>query len=64
MPHESLRGSRIAVIGNSGSGKSTLARTLSARLGIPHIELDALNWQPGWRGLNFEDPDRWTRVVA
>jgi adenylate kinase family enzyme len=64
VPHESLRGSRIAVIGNSGSGKSTLARTLSARLGIPHIELDALNWQPGWRGLNFEDPDRWTRVVA
>jgi adenylate kinase family enzyme len=57
-------GRRIAVVGNSGSGKSTLARTLSARLSLPHVELDALNWQPGWRGLHLEDPEEWTRVVA
>ena len=59
-----LQGRRIAIIGNSGSGKSTLARTLSARLNIPHVELDALNWQPGWRPLSIEEPERWTRVVA
>lgn len=47
---------RIAVVGSSGSGKSTLARRLGAELGLPHIELDAINWQPGWRGLNDHDP--------
>ena len=39
---------RIAVIGTSCSGKTTLAGTLAQRLGVPHIELDALHWQPGW----------------
>src|SRR5437588_12877463 len=40
-------GRRIVVIGTSGSGKTTLARHLSACLGIPHVELDALHWEPG-----------------
>jgi adenylate kinase family enzyme len=40
---------RIQVIGTSGTGKSELARRLSARLAIPHVELDDLNWLPGWR---------------
>ncbi|HYM70798.1 MAG TPA: adenylate kinase [bacterium] len=39
---------RIVVIGTSGSGKTSLSRELSRRLGIPHIELDALHWGPGW----------------
>jgi adenylate kinase family enzyme len=64
VPHEGLLGRRIAVIGNSGSGKSTLARALSARLNIPHVELDALNWRPGWTGRHLADPEEWARVVA
>ncbi|HTX89971.1 MAG TPA: hypothetical protein VMC09_02045 [Anaerolineales bacterium] len=40
---------RICVVGTTGSGKSTLAAELSHRLHIPHIELDALYWQPGWK---------------
>jgi adenylate kinase family enzyme len=40
---------RIAVIGNAGGGKSTLARKIAARHGLPHIEIDALLWQPGWQ---------------
>jgi adenylate kinase family enzyme len=59
-----LQGRRIAIIGNSGSGKSTLARDLSQRLGIAHIELDALNWRPGWYALSTEAPDEWARVVG
>jgi adenylate kinase family enzyme len=39
---------RINVIGTSGAGKSTFARRLAAALQTPHIELDSLNWEPGW----------------
>ena len=39
---------RIAVVGVSGSGKTTLACQLSERLGLPHVELDALHWDPSW----------------
>lgn len=40
---------RILVVGNSGSGKTHLAQTLSVRLGLPHLELDALNHRAGWQ---------------
>ncbi|PJH76024.1 MAG: adenylate kinase [Anaerolineae bacterium CG_4_9_14_0_8_um_filter_58_9] len=40
---------RIAVVGTTGSGKSTLAESIAHRLHIPHVELDALFWQPDWK---------------
>lgn len=52
---------RISIVGNSGSGKSTLARRLAGALDIPHVELDAINWQPGWIDLNSRDPEEFLR---
>src|SRR5688500_8069937 len=46
---------RVAVVGSSGSGKSTFARRLGEAAAIPHFELDAINWQPGWRDLTTHD---------
>ena len=39
---------RIVVTGSTGAGKTTLARSLSKLLDIPHVELDALNWDADW----------------
>jgi len=42
---------RVVVIGTSGAGKSTFAAALHGAAQIPHIELDALYWGPGWTAV-------------
>ena len=54
---------RISVVGSSGSGKSTMARAIGFALDLPVIELDAINWQAGWRDLNSHDPEEFIRRV-
>jgi adenylate kinase family enzyme len=39
---------RISVVGTIGSGKTTFAHNASKLLDVPHIELDALHWEPNW----------------
>ncbi|MBW3622316.1 MAG: adenylate kinase [Armatimonadetes bacterium] len=45
----------------SASGKTTLAQALSERLGVPHVELDALHWEPNWTSAT---PERFRQRVA
>jgi len=53
---------RVSIVGNSGSGKTTLAKKLAATLDVEHIELDAINHQPGWQALPTDEFRR--RVAA
>lgn len=39
---------RVSVVGGSSTGKTTVSRELARRLGVPHIELDALHHGPNW----------------
>src|SRR5262245_11415417 len=43
-----FRYKRINVVGISGVGKTTTAQKIAQRLGLPHVELDALHWDPNW----------------
>ena len=47
-------GERIVVLGSSGSGKTVLARELATRLGVPHVELDALRFAEDWVQMHDE----------
>lgn len=46
---------RVSVVGTSCSGKTTFAKNLAQRLEIPHIELDAVHWQPNWVSTPVEE---------
>jgi adenylate kinase family enzyme len=48
-------GVRIVVKGTSGSGKTTLAGELARRLGVPHVELDALHHGPNWTAASASE---------
>lgn len=48
-------GPKIAVKGASGSGKTTLAAELARRLGVPHVELDAIHHGPNWSEPSAEE---------
>lgn len=51
----------MQVMGPSGSGKSTLGLRLAEALGVPHVELDAINWLPGW---TERDHDEFRSILA
>ena len=46
---------RVLVMGTTGSGKTTVGRRIAERLGVPFVELDALNWGPNWTEMLLEE---------
>jgi len=41
-------GRYVLVWGPVASGKTTVASLIAGRIGIPHVELDAIFWKPDW----------------
>ena len=39
---------RINVVGTSAAGKTSTAAALATLLDVPHVEMDALHWEPNW----------------
>jgi adenylate kinase family enzyme len=52
---------RVIVIGTSCVGKTTFARALAQIMNFPHVELDALHWQPNWTA---RPPDEFRALTA
>jgi len=52
---------RVVVIGNGGGGKSTLCGALHAATGLPWIEVDRIQFGPGWSRV---EPDAVSRTLA
>jgi adenylate kinase family enzyme len=48
---------KIIIIGNSGSGKTWLGKRLASVLGISHISLDNIFWDPGGYNRKRNDFD-------
>lgn len=46
---------RINVVGTSASGKTTFSKALAQKMGAPHIEMDALNWQSNWQQCAYDE---------
>jgi len=45
---------RVSVVGTSCSGKTTVSRQIASQFHIPHVELDAVYWQPNWIRLQID----------
>ncbi|MDL9978908.1 toxin [Microbacterium candidum] len=51
---------KLRIVGISGSGKTALAERLSAELGLPRLDLDAVFWDADW---TFRDLDEALAIV-
>lgn len=59
---------RVVVIGSGGAGKTHVARTVSAKLGLPLVYLDAVYYDADWNPMSpavFEaTQERWCEAEA
>ena len=47
---------KIFIVGGPGSGKTTYAKKLAAEFGIPHFDLDSINWKNQIKCCDCERP--------
>ncbi|MDO8506582.1 MAG: AAA family ATPase [Candidatus Limnocylindria bacterium] len=52
---------RVSVVGSTGTGKTTFGRELARIMGVPFVELDALNWGPNWTMI---PPERFQALTS
>lgn len=55
---------RVMVVGGPGSGKSTLARAIGAKLDLPVVHFDRLQWLPGWAERDRAERNAMMRAEA
>ncbi|MBN2541809.1 adenylate kinase [bacterium] len=55
---------RIVILGTSCSGKTTLSKELSRLYDIPHFEIDAIYWGPGWTAKPLDEFREYMREVV
>ena len=58
QPEWDISRPRVVVVGVTGSGKTTVARHIASLFHVPHIELDALYWEPNWTSALPEEFQR------
>ena len=61
MPPASDPPRRMRIVGTSGSGKSHLAALVSARTGLPRLDLDAVFWDEGWTYRDLDEAREFIR---
>jgi len=48
-------GRHVVVYGPACSGKTTVAESIAREINVPHIEIDAIYWLPGWEEKPLEE---------
>ncbi len=48
-------GRHVVICGPACSGKTTVAESIARKINLPHIEIDAIYWLPGWEEKPLEE---------
>ena len=59
-----MLGKHVLVWGPACSGKTTLGQEIARRIGVPHIELDAVFWKPEWVETTLEEFRRDVQAIV